>query len=68
MADVTIEPSAGAGGEAGVPVALSASGGPAAEVFHAIAQRIIDEIAPPVNMAGCSARMLAAVAAAFDKV
>ncbi|MCU1389699.1 MAG: putative Mrp family protein [Ilumatobacteraceae bacterium] len=68
LGQIPLEPSVGAGGDAGVPVASNPDGGPAAVVFHAIAQRIIDEIAPPVNMAGCSARMLAAVAAAFDKV
>jgi hypothetical protein len=36
-------------------------------VFRSIAQQIISDIAPPINMSGCSARMLAAVAAAFDK-
>ena len=68
LGQVPLEPSVGAGGDAGVPVAIAADRGPAAAVFHAIAQRIIDDIAPPVNMAGCSARLLAAVAAAFDKV
>ncbi len=68
LGQVPLEPSVGAGGDAGVPVAIAADRGPAAAVFHAIAQRIIDDIAPPVNMAGCSARILAAVAAAFDKV
>jgi ATP-binding protein involved in chromosome partitioning len=60
----------GAGGDAGQPVAIEGTG-PAAEVFRAMAARIISEIAPPateeqVDMAGCSARMLEAVAAAFD--
>ena len=68
LGQVPLEPSVGAGGDAGVPVAIATDRGPAAAVFHAIAQRIIDDIAPPVNMAGCSARLLAAVAAAFDKV
>lgn len=69
LGQIPLEPSVGAGGDAGVPVAmaLAADRGPAATVFHSIAQKLIDEIAPPVNMAGCSARMLAAVAAAFDK-
>jgi ATP-binding protein involved in chromosome partitioning len=71
LGQVPLEPSVGAGGDAGVPVAMAPRGtpgsdGPAATVFHAIAQRIVDEVAPPVNMAGCSARMLAAVAAAFE--
>ena len=33
---------------------------------HPLAQKIIAEVAPPVNMAGCSARMLSLVAAALD--
>ena len=40
--------------------------GLAAAEFRAIARKIIDEVAPPVNMAGCSARMLSLVAAALD--
>jgi ATP-binding protein involved in chromosome partitioning len=39
---------------------------PAAHEFQKIARLIIDEVAPPVNMAGCSARMLSMVAAALD--
>lgn len=62
---VPIEPSVAAGGDAGTPVALAGSGR-AADEFRAIAQRIVDEVAPPANMAGCSARMLQMVAAALD--
>lgn len=68
LGQVPLESAVGAGGDAGIPVASIANGGAAADAFHSIARRIIDDIAPPVNMAGCSARMLAAVAAAFDKV
>jgi ATP-binding protein involved in chromosome partitioning len=39
--------------------------GAAADVFRSIARRIIDDIAPPTNMAGCSARMLGMVDAAL---
>ncbi len=63
---IPLEPAVGAGGDAGVPVAISSPTSAAASEFHAVARRIIDDVAPPVNMAGCSARMLAAVAAAFD--
>jgi ATP-binding protein involved in chromosome partitioning len=62
---IPIEPAVSAGGDAGQPVSLDGTG-PAAEEFRAIARRIIDEIAPPTNMAGCSARMLSLVAAALD--
>jgi len=62
---VPIEPTVAAGGDAGMPVALAGSGR-AADEFRAIARRIVDEVAPPANMAGCSARMLQMVAAALD--
>ena len=67
LGQVPLEPAVGAGGDAGMPVSLSPDGGAAAVVFRSIAQQIISDIAPPINMSGCSARMLAAVAAAFDK-
>jgi ATP-binding protein involved in chromosome partitioning len=62
---IPLEPSVAAGGDAGAPVALDGIG-PAADEFRAIARLIVDEIAPPTNMAGCSARMLNMVAAALD--
>ncbi|HSB86600.1 MAG TPA: P-loop NTPase [Ilumatobacteraceae bacterium] len=62
---VPLEASVAAGGDAGRPVALEGDGLAAAE-FRAIARKIIDEVAPPVNMAGCSARMLSMVEAALD--
>jgi ATP-binding protein involved in chromosome partitioning len=57
---VPLEPAVSAGGDAGAPVALDGTGA-AADEFRAIARRIIDDIAPPTNMAGCSARMLSLV-------
>ena len=62
---IPIEPAVAAGGDAGQPVALAGTG-PAADEFRRIARLIIDEVAPPTNMAGCSARMLDMVAAALD--
>ncbi len=62
---IPIEPAVAAGGDTGQPVAL-AGVGPAADEFRRIARLIIDEVAPPTNMAGCSARMLDMVAAALD--
>ena len=52
---VPIEPSVSAGGDVGRPVALD--DGPAAEAFAAIARAVVEEVAPPVEMAGCTARM-----------
>jgi len=62
---IPIEPAVAAGGDTGQPVALAGTG-PAADEFRRIARLIIDEVAPPTNMAGCSARMLDMVAAALD--
>jgi ATP-binding protein involved in chromosome partitioning len=61
---VPIEPAVAAGGDAGLPVALA--DGPAADAFRSIADQLVDEFVPPVEMAGCSARMLDAALAAFD--
>ena len=60
LGQVPLEADVAAGGDAGEPVAL-AGGGPAAEVFRAIADRIVTDSAPPadpdaIDMAGCSAR------------
>ena len=62
---IPLEASVAAGGDAGVPVALTGTG-PAADEFRSIARLIVEEVAPPTNMAGCSARMLNMVAAALD--
>jgi ATP-binding protein involved in chromosome partitioning len=62
---VPLETSVAAGGDSGRPVAIDGVGA-AADEFRAIARKIIDEVAPPVNMAGCSARMLTLAAAALD--
>jgi ATP-binding protein involved in chromosome partitioning len=64
LAQIPIESSVAAGGDAGEPVALGH--GPAAEAFVALADRLVDEAAPPISMAGCSARMLDAAVAALD--
>ena len=61
---VPIEPSVAAGGDSGEPVAISGTGA-AADAFREIATRILTETAPPVSMAGCSARLLDAVAVAL---
>ena len=58
---VPIESAVAAGGDAGLPVVLSHDGismpSAAADVFRSIAQAIVTDVAPPVNMAGCTARV-----------
>jgi ATP-binding protein involved in chromosome partitioning len=64
LGQVPLEPAVASGGDAGRPVALDGTGA-AADAFRAIAARLVDEVAPPVSMAGCSARLLQAVEAAL---
>lgn len=61
---VPIEPGVSEGGDIGEPAALG--DGPAAEAIRAIATAIAEEHVPPIEMAGCSARMLDAAVAALD--
>ena len=55
LGQIPLEPAVAAGGDAGEPVALG--DGPAAEAFRAIADRIVTEAIPPIDMSGCSARL-----------
>lgn len=64
IGQIPIEPSVAHGGDHGEPIALGE--GPAADAFRGLADRVVDEIVPPVAMAGCTARILNAVEAALD--
>jgi ATP-binding protein involved in chromosome partitioning len=64
IGSIPLEPEVSSGGDEGRPVALGE--GPAASAFRAIAERISTEVAPPVEMAGCTARMLDLASAALD--
>ena len=64
LGSIPLEPAVARGGDVGRPVALGE--GPAADAFQALAARIVDEAVPPVEMAGCSARVLEAALAALD--
>jgi ATP-binding protein involved in chromosome partitioning len=64
LGQVPMEAGVAAGGDVGEPVALG--DGPAAEAFRAIAERIVTEAVPPIEMAGCTARILEAAEVAVD--
>jgi ATP-binding protein involved in chromosome partitioning len=64
LGSIPLEPAVALGGDEGHPIALG--DGPAAEAFRALATRIVEEAVPPVEMAGCSARVLEAAVAALD--
>jgi ATP-binding protein involved in chromosome partitioning len=63
LGTVPIENSVAQGGDTGVPAVLGT--GPAADALRAIVRRMVDEAVPPVDMAGCSARLLEKVEAAL---
>jgi ATP-binding protein involved in chromosome partitioning len=58
LGSIPLEPAISAGGDAGVPAALGS--GPAGEAFAALADRVIEAV-PPVEMSGCTARMMDAI-------
>jgi ATP-binding protein involved in chromosome partitioning len=72
LGQIPIEAAVAVGGDAGEPIALGGDG-PAADAFRAIADRIVNELAPPIpdaeiDMAGCSARLFESVNAAFAEL
>ena len=67
VARIPIEPDVSTGGDTGTPVALETARGPAATAFHALAARVVDELLPPIEMAGCTARMMELIEQAAAK-
>jgi ATP-binding protein involved in chromosome partitioning len=58
VARIPIEPAVSSGGDAGRPVALEQPDSAAGRAFDDLAARIVDELLPPIEMAGCTARLL----------
>jgi ATP-binding protein involved in chromosome partitioning len=65
LGQIPVEAAVSAGGDAGQPVAVSAPDSPAGHAFRAIAELIVREILPPVEMAGCTARVFEQARAAL---
>jgi ATP-binding protein involved in chromosome partitioning len=65
IGSIPLEPAVGLANDSGLPLSVAAPDGPAGSAFGAIAERIVTELVPPVDMAGCSARLLAAAENAF---
>ena len=63
LGSIPLHPDLAAGGDVGVPVALSGTG-ELAEVFAAIARVVAEEVAPLVETESCTARLLERVEAA----
>ena len=60
LAEIPLEPGVAAGGDRGSPLALAEPQSAAGQAFHLLAHRLATEIMPPVEMAGCTARIFAA--------
>jgi ATP-binding protein involved in chromosome partitioning len=67
IGSVPFDPRMAAAGDAGDPVAAGGTGA-AAEAFGSIADRLVSEIVPLVEMDGCTARMLESLDAAAAKL
>jgi len=63
LARVPLEPGVASGGDTGSPLALAEPQSAAGQAFHLLAHRLATEIMPPVEMAGCTARIFAAAEA-----
>jgi ATP-binding protein involved in chromosome partitioning len=62
LGSIPLNPAVAAGGDAGTPVAWD---GPGSAVFDALAERVVTEALPPIEMAGCTARLFEQVEAAL---
>jgi ATP-binding protein involved in chromosome partitioning len=58
VAQIPIESAVATGGDEGVPVAIRSPESPAGRAFHELAARVVDDLLPPIEMAGCTARIL----------
>jgi ATP-binding protein involved in chromosome partitioning len=66
LGSVPIEQAVATGGDTGAPAVLG--DGPAADALRAIVREIVDVAVPPIDMAGCSARLLENVEKALGPV
>jgi ATP-binding protein involved in chromosome partitioning len=57
VGEVPIEAAVSEGGDIGKPVVIAHPDSPAGQSLRAIAEQIVTELLPPVEMAGCTARM-----------
>jgi ATP-binding protein involved in chromosome partitioning len=65
VAQVPLEPAVSAANDAGAPLSVAAPTSAAGAAFAATAERIASDLLPPVDMSGCTARVLSAVEASF---
>ena len=61
LAQVPLDPALSSGSDAGTPLVMDNPAAPASQAIQAVADRIVDELLPPLEMAGCTARMFEAI-------
>jgi ATP-binding protein involved in chromosome partitioning len=57
VASIPLEPAVSEGGDVGTPVAWDRPDSPAGRAFTDLAAQITDDLLPPIEMAGCTARI-----------
>ncbi|SRR5579884_860644 len=57
VGEIPLEPAVSTGGDRGRPVVLDAPQSAAADAFRRLAARVSGELLPPIEMAGCTARI-----------
>jgi ATP-binding protein involved in chromosome partitioning len=62
VARVPLEPAVSAGGDTGAPVTLVAPDSDSGIAFRELADRVVNELLPPIEMSGCTARLFDLVA------
>jgi len=58
VASIPLEAAVSAGGDEGRPVVLTSPNSEAGRAFTELATRIVEDLLPPIEMSGCSARLL----------
>lgn len=66
VARIPLEPGVSEGADRGRPIVLTDPDAPAAVAFRALAERVATDLLPPIEMAGCTARIFEAVAANLE--
>ncbi|MDQ4097674.1 MAG: Mrp/NBP35 family ATP-binding protein, partial [Actinomycetota bacterium] len=65
VGQIPLEPAVSSANDAGTPLSVAAPDSDAGAAFAEIARRIAENLLPPVDMGGCTARVLAAVEGAL---
>src|SRR5882672_1472873 len=61
LAQIPLEPAVSVANDAGRPLSVAAPEAASSIAFSSVAALIVEDLLPPVDMSGCTARMLAAV-------